>query len=120
LEEEMTHAHLLTIVVTFILFIITLLMQNKGKKIKVMQMVLRASYIFILATGLILFFSVFNLTFLYIVKAIVGIVMIGIYEMIFVWRAKGKPTTGLWIGLFAVCAGLFLLGFMLPMGIKLL
>ena len=116
----MTHLHLTTIVLTFILFIITLLMQNKGKKIKVMQMVLRASYIFILATGLILFFSVFNLTFMYILKAIAGIAMIGIYEMIFVWRAKRRPTTGLWIGLFVVCTGLFLIGFMLPMGIKLL
>jgi hypothetical protein len=116
----MTHLHLTTIVLTFILFIITLLMQNNGKKIKVMQMVLRASYIFIIATGIILFFSVYNLTFMYILKALVGLVLIGLFEMIFVWRAKGKPTTGLWIGLFVVCAGTFLLGFILPMGFKFL
>ncbi|AGK52206.1 YisL family protein [Bacillus sp. 1NLA3E] len=116
----MTHAHLTTIVLTCILFFITILQQSKGKNIKIWQMVLRTSYILIIATGLMLFMSVYNITILYILKAVVGILMIGVFEMIIAWRAKDKSANILWVLFAVVLVMLFVLGFMLPMGIRII
>lgn len=116
----MTHAHLTSIVLSLLLFIIIIILQNQGKKIKVMQMVLRASYILILATGIMLFFSVYNLNLMYIAKAVIGLLMIALFEMVIIWREKGKSTDILWISFSIVFVVLFLIGFMLPMGILLI
>lgn len=115
----MTHAHLTSLVLSLILFIIIVFMQNSGKKIKVMHMVLRASYILVLATGCMLFFSVYSISFSYILKALFGIVMIGLFEMVIVRGGKGKSTSLLWILFVVVLAVLFYLGITLPMGIYL-
>lgn len=86
----MTHAHLTALVLTCILFSITVFLQGQGKNIKFWQMGLRASYVLVLGTGLMLLFSLFNITFIYIVKAIVGFLIIGLFEMVIAWRAKGE------------------------------
>lgn len=113
----MTHAHLTSIVLALLIFIIIVILQSKGKKIKVWQMILRASYILILTTGIMLFFSVYDLNLLYMIKAVVGFLMIGLFEMVIIWREKGKSTDILWIGFSIVLVVLFLLGFMMPMGV---
>lgn len=115
----MTHAHLTSLVLSLLLFIIIVIMQSSGKKIKVMHMVLRASYILVLATGCMLFFSVYILSFSYILKAVLGIVLIGLFEMVIVRGGKGKATGMVWILFVVVFAVLFYLGITLPMGIYL-
>ncbi len=113
----MTHAHLTTLVLTCILFFITIFQQSKGKNIKIWQMVLRISYILVLATGFMLFMVVYKMTFLYILKAVVGMLMIGVFEMVIAWREKGKSTAPLWILFIITLAVLIYLGLKLPMGL---
>jgi uncharacterized membrane protein SirB2 len=116
----MTHAHLTALFLSLVLFIIILVLQRKGKNIKVWHMVLRASYILILITGFILFFAAYSIPFSYYLKALLGIVMIGLYEMVIVRTQKGKAIDVIWIGFSIVCVILFALGFTLPQGFDLL
>ena len=78
----MTHLHLTAIVLTIIFFLITFFMQKAGRNTKVIHMILRIMYIILLVSGGMLFFSVFNITFLYILKAVLGILMIAFFEII--------------------------------------
>ncbi|NYE04255.1 hypothetical protein F4694_000999 [Bacillus niacini] len=56
-------------------------------------MVLRATYILIIVTGGMLFFAAYSIPLSYYLKAILGIVMIGLFEMVIVRKQKGKKTT---------------------------
>lgn len=116
----MIHAHLTSIVLAFVLFINIVIMQNKGTKIKIWHMGLRVSYILILATGVMLFFSVYNMSLLYIAKAVVGIFMIALFEIVVLRKEKGLSTDILWISFSVVFVAIFLIGFILPIGIRLI
>ncbi|MDX5476189.1 MAG: YisL family protein [Bacillaceae bacterium] len=118
----MTHAHITAWAVALILFVVVLLLQNanKAKGVKITQMVLRLFYVLIVVTGAQLLHVVgtyINGT--YIVKSILGILVIGAMEMVLVRRGKGKPTRVPWI-LFAITLVVVIyLGFYLPYGNKL-
>lgn len=115
----MTHAHLTTIVLSLILFLFTLTLQKKGRNIKVLHMILRVIYLLIILTGGMMFFSIYKITFLYVLKAVLGLAMIGLFELILVESRKGKKI----IGFLFLCSIILLvtvyLGLKLPMGFYL-
>jgi hypothetical protein len=116
----MTHAHLTSLVLSLIFLIIITVLQNKGKNIKIWHMVLRATYILVIITGCILFFAAYSIPLSYYLKAILGIVMIGLFEMVIVRKQKGKKTDVIWIAFSIVFVFLFVLGFTLPQGFDLI
>jgi hypothetical protein len=116
----MTHAHLTSLILSLILLIIIVVLQSKGKNIKIWHMVLRASYILVIGTGCMLFFSAYSIPLSYYFKAIIGVVMIGLFEMVIIRKQKGRRTDILWIIFSIVLVILFVLGFTLPQGFDLL
>lgn len=112
----MVHAHMTAWFVTLILFLVILFLQKQGKNTKVLHMVLRVLYIVTLITGCILFFSVYSITFLYVLKAVFGVWMIALFEMILVRGGKGNNTQMLWIQFAFMLVILLYLGFKLPIG----
>jgi uncharacterized membrane protein SirB2 len=112
----MTHAHISTWAVALILFVVAIALQKSGKAkgAKIVSMVLRLFYILIVATGVLLL-SKINIDSAYVIKGLMGIVVIGLMEMISVRTRKAKSTTVLW-GIFAVAlAYVMYLGFSLDM-----
>jgi hypothetical protein len=116
----MTHTHLTSLVLSLVFLIIIAVLQNKGKNIKIWHMILRATYILIILTGGILFFAAYSIPLTYYLKAILGILMIGLFEMVIVRKQKGKKTDVIWIAFSIVLVLLFALGFTLPMGFDLM
>ncbi|TDL75504.1 DUF1516 family protein [Rhodococcus qingshengii] len=116
----MTHAHLTSLVLSLIFLIIITVLQNKGKNIKIWHMVLRATYILVIVTGCILFFAAYSIPLSYYLKAILGIFMIGLFEMVIVRKQKGKKTDLIWVAFSIVFVILFVLGFTLPQGFDLI
>lgn len=116
----LTHMHLTSLVLAFILLIIIVILQSKGKNIIVWHMILRASYIIIIITGCMLFFAAYTIPLSYYFKTLLGIVMIGLFEMAIVRRKKGKSTDLIWILFSLVLVVLFVLGFTLPQGFDLI
>jgi hypothetical protein len=116
----LTHAHLTTLVLSFILFIVIVLRQRQGKNIKPLHMALRGSYLLIIATGVMLVLAAYSIPITYYLKSIVGIVMIGLFEMLIVRKKKGSSTDILWIAFSIVLVILFAMGFTLPQGFNLL
>ncbi|RFB18303.1 DUF1516 family protein [Bacillus sp. HNG] len=115
-----THAHITSWAVAIILFVIAATFLNKAgkeKSQKIVKMILRLFYLFILATGLLLLFGGVEINGEYIGKAILGVLTIGFMEMILARSSKQKPT-GLFWGLFIVVLILTIaLGMKLPLGI---
>ncbi|WP_010283437.1 YisL family protein [Bacillus timonensis] len=116
----MTHAHITSWAVAIILFVIAATILNKAgkeKSQKIVKMVLRLFYLFILVTGFLLLFSGVTIDGEYIGKAILGVLTIGFMEMILARSSKGKSNGLFWI-LFIVVLGLTIgLGMKLPLGI---
>jgi len=113
----MTHAHITTWVVALILFVVAIAFQAKGhEKTKMVHMLLRLFYILIIATGAWILHSMSSFPFLYIVKVIVGLWVIGMMEMILVRTAKGKNTNVLWLQFIVAFVIVLYLGFKLPFG----
>jgi len=113
----MTHAHLTAMAVTLILFIVGVFLQRSGgkeKALKIIQMILRLFYLLIIITGaMMLFQTVFPI--LYILKALLGLVTIGMIEMVLTRSIKGKPTGMFWGILIISLIITIYLGFSLPM-----
>lgn len=116
----MTHIHLTSLVISLILLVIIVILQRQEKNIKIWHMVLRASYILIIVTGCLLFFAAYSIPLSYYFKTILGIVLIGLFEMAIVRKQKGKTTDHIWIFFSIVLVILFVLGFTLPQGFDLL
>lgn len=116
----MTHAHLTSLILSLIFLIIIVVLQSKGKNIKIWHMVLRASYILVIGTGCMLFFSAYSIPLSYYFKTVIGIAMIGLFEMVIIRKRKGKRTDMLWIAFSIFLVVLFVLGFTLPQGFDLL
>ena len=114
---DSTHLHIATWVIAIVLFLVAALASNS----KAIHMVLRLFYILIIITGGALFSKTmsYGMGMEYGIKFLLGILTIGMMEMVLVRKTKDKPTTLFWI-LFAVFlfATLFY-GFKLPMGTKL-
>lgn len=114
---DSTHLHIATWVIGIVLFLVASL----GKNSKAIHMILRVFYILIIISGGALFYQMMGsgMGMDYGIKFLLGVLTIGMMEMVLVRKSKDKPTTIFWI-LFAVFlfATLFY-GFKLPMGTKL-
>jgi hypothetical protein len=115
----LTHLHITVIVLTILLFLVAVLFQKQGRDIKILQMVLRFMYLLVIATGTMLFSAVYDISFLYILKALLGLGMIGLFEMVLAFGGKRKNSPGLWVSFAGVFIGLLYLGLKLPMGFYL-
>lgn len=110
-----THLHITTWVIALILFFIAALGITKSKGV---VMTLRLFYILIIITGGAIVFKYHSG--MYDVKALFGILVIGMMEMILTRQQKGKSTGVFWI-LFAIFLFVTLfMGFKLPMGFNFL
>ncbi|MGH2317249.1 YisL family protein [Planococcus sp. 4-30] len=115
---QTTHLHITTWVVAVILFLVAAFMQRDSKGRKILHMVLRLFYILIIITGLTLFIEWSSSDpMVYGIKFLLGILTIGMMEMVLVRSKKQKPVTMFW-ALFALFlfATMFV-GFMLPIGL---
>jgi len=113
----MTHAHITSWAIAFILFFVVLSLQkNRSPKAKMVAMVLRLFYLFIIATGALLLHMLATLPPLYIVKAVVGIWVIGAMEMVMARTKKGKSTQIAWVQLLVAFLVVLYLGLKLPLG----
>lgn len=114
----MTHAHITTWLLALILFFIAIGLHKAGKSrgLKVVQMILRLFYLLIIATGVGMLFGLGTITSMYWIKAILGVLVIGFFEMVLTFTIKGKPTGAVW-ALFAVAFIVVVyLGLTLPLG----
>lgn len=121
----MTHMHITSWALALILFIIALVMYKKGnqKPAKIIHMILRLMFIFIIITGGILTWDYiqgpFGMPILgeVIFKALAGLWLVAMMEMILTGKAKGKSTTAKWVQFWIALVLVIVLGFFrLPMG----
>ena len=114
-----THFHIFTWVVGVILFLVAAVMAGGSKGQKIVHMTARLFYVLILVSGFILFMKYSSTdAALYGVKFLLGLVTIGLMEMVVVRSNKGKNVTSLWIFFFIFLFATMFLGFKLPMGIN--
>jgi hypothetical protein len=73
------HGHITGWVLALILFVVALFLLKSGKEkgAKIVKMILRVLYVLIFATGLGLLFTVYKIDVWYILKAVVGLWVIG-------------------------------------------
>jgi uncharacterized membrane protein SirB2 len=118
----MTHAHLTSWALALILFLIAIFLHKGGKEkgFKILKMILRVLYLLILGTGLMLLFGEgmlsTDLNLQYILKAVAGIWIIALFEMILGKIGKNQETKTLWIQFIIAFALVLYLGFKLPLG----
>ncbi|WML27844.1 YisL family protein [Neobacillus sp. OS1-33] len=113
----MIHGHITAWLLALILFVVALFLHKGGKEkgAKIIKMILRVLYLIIIATGVGLLFSVYKIDVWYILKAVVGLWVIGLFEMILSRVANNRRTSVFWIQ-FAIAWFLVLyLGGRLPM-----
>jgi hypothetical protein len=116
----MIHGHVTAWVLALILFIVAIFLLKGGKEkgAKIVRMILRVLYLLIIATGVGLIFMLSNIDMLYILKAIVGIWVIGLFEMILSKAAQNRKTSILWVQFVVAFLLVLYLGFdKLPMSI---
>jgi hypothetical protein len=113
----MTHAHLTTIVLTLIFFLITLNLQKKGRSTKVSKMILRVMYLLTILTGGMLFIAFYKMTILYTLKAVLGVAVIGMFEIILAGQGNGRNTAVFWVLFLILFLVTLFLGLKLPAGI---
>ncbi|MFI8686647.1 YisL family protein [Rossellomorea sp. NPDC077527] len=116
---DTTHAHITTWVVAIILFFVAVGLHNAGKNkgMKIVHMILRLFYLLIILTGALLFWKHQGLDpALYGIKGLVGIWVIGMFEMVLVRTNKGKSTNMFWILLVVSLLLVLYLGLRLPLG----
>ena len=113
----MTHAHITTWVIALILFFVAISLHKNGKTrgLKVVQMILRLFYLLIIATGVGMLFSLSTISVLYWIKAILGVLVIGFFEMVLSKTIKGKSTGVLWTLFVVAFVVVVYLGFKLPL-----
>ncbi|MCM3595306.1 YisL family protein [Metabacillus idriensis] len=115
-----THLHITTWVVALILFFVanSLFKSGKEKPFKIVHMTLRLFYLLIIGSGLQLLLSLASISGEYIGKAILGVYVIAMMEIILVRAKKKKPTRIFWIQFVIVLIVVILLGLRLPIGLK--
>ncbi|SFA79273.1 MULTISPECIES: YisL family protein [unclassified Bacillus (in: firmicutes)] len=114
----MTHAHIFSWFVAIILFLVALKLYNgdNAKSVKIVKMVLRLFYVFILVTGLILIMGLAKITLLYILKAALGVWVIAMMEMILSRVSRRQRTSILWVQFSLALLLVLYLGLKLPLG----
>lgn len=116
----MIHGHVTAWALALILFIVAIFLQSNGNKkgATVVQMILRVLYLVIIATGIGLLFMLSKISVLYILKAVVGLWIIGLFEMILGRVANKRRTSVFWIQFIVAWLLVLYLGFVeLPMSI---
>jgi len=113
----MIHGHITAWVLAVILFVVALFLikGGKAKGAKIIQMVLRVLYLLIIASGIMMLTQVYNINLQYILKAVVGFWVIGLFEMILSRTASNRNTKVFWIQFIIAFALVLYLGFSLPM-----
>lgn len=116
----MTHMHITSWVVALILLFVSYSLYSSGsaKGAKITHMILRLFYIIIILTGAELFVRFANWNGEYAGKMLLGIITIGLMEMLLIRKKKEKSTGGLWIGFIIVLVLTVLLGLHLPIGFR--
>ena len=93
-------------------------MANGSKGKKIVHMTARLFYVLIVISGLLLFMKYGSgNAMLYGIKFLLGIVTIGMMEMVLVRSIKGKNVSVLWVLFFVFLFATMFLGFKLPVGI---
>lgn len=115
--NKMIHGHITGWVLALILFVVALFLikGGKAKGAKIVQMILRVLYLVIIATGVMMLTQVFKIDFQYILKAVVGLWVIGLFEMILSRVINNRKTSVFWIQFVIALALVLYLGFSLPM-----
>ncbi|MDQ0198142.1 YisL family protein [Neobacillus ginsengisoli] len=116
----MIHAHVTAWFLALILFVIALFLHKSGKAkgFKIIQMILRVLYLIIIATGIGLLMQVYHIDWKYILKAVGGLWVIGLFEMILSRVAKNRRTSVFWVQFVVAFLLVLYLGFaVLPMSI---
>ena len=117
----MTHMHITTWVLAVILVIIAVAMLKKGnqKGYKITHMILRIDYLLILATGFDLMFRG-NVIGEYYAKAVLGIIVIGLAEMLLTRMNKNVNAKGMGAAFVITVLLTIAFGFYLPQGMDFL
>lgn len=114
-----THFHVFTWVVGIILFLVAAVMANGTKGKKITHMIARLFYVLIVISGALLFFKYSSANAaLYGVKFLLGLLTIGMMEMVLVRGEKGKKTGMFWILFFIFLLATMFIGFYLPVGVS--
>ena len=113
-----THFHIFTWVVGIILFLAAAVLARGSKGKKITHMIARLFYVLILFSGIMLFIEGMNYDegALYGIKLLLGLVTIGLMEMILVRSSKEKSVSTFWIFFFIALFATMFLGFKLPIG----
>ena len=113
-----THFHIFTWVVGIILFLAAAVLARGSKGQKITHMIARLFYVLILFSGIMLFIEGMNYDegALYGIKLLLGLVTIGLMEMILVRSSKEKSVSTFWIFFFIALFATMFLGFKLPIG----
>jgi hypothetical protein len=111
------HGHITAWLLALILFVVALFLHKGGKEkgAKIVKMILRVLYLIIIATGVGLLFSVYKIDVWYILKAVVGLWVIGLFEMILSRVANNRRTSVFWIQFVIAWLLVLYLGGRLPM-----
>jgi phosphatidylserine synthase len=117
----MTHAHITAWLITLILFVIALNLHKSGKVkgFKILHMIIRVFYLLIILTGGMLLFSLYHISLLYILKAVAGLWIISLFELILIKSAKQEKISILWTQFVVAFLIVLYLGLKLPLGIQL-
>lgn len=115
----MLHMHVTSWILGLILLVVALFLYKQGnaKGGKIVHMILRLMYLFILFTGGYLLFDVYIANFSMplgaeaITKGLAGIWLIAAMEMLLVKTTKGKSATGAWIQLILALIIVLVLGY---------
>jgi hypothetical protein len=115
----MTHAHITTWLIALILFIVAIVLHKNEKQrpYKIVVMILRVFYLLIIVTGGMLISNMAVIPGMYWVKTILGLLVIGFFEMVLAQTTKGKSASLAWILLIVAFIGVVYLGFTLPQGV---
>nr|WP_143759407.1 YisL family protein [Sporosarcina newyorkensis] len=112
-----THFHIFTWVVGIILFLVAAVMADGTKGRKITHMIARLFYVLIVISGALLFFEYSSGdAALYGVKFLLGLLTIGMMEMVLVRSEKGKSVGVRWVLFFVFLFATMFLGFKLPVG----
>jgi hypothetical protein len=111
------HGHITAWLLALILFVVAIFLHKSGKEkgAKIVQMILRVLYLAIIATGVGLLFMVYKIDVWYILKAAVGLWIIGLFEMILSRVANNRRTSVFWIQFVIAWLLVLYLGGRLPM-----
>lgn len=115
---QTTHLHITTWVIAVVLFLVAAFMHRDSKGRKIMHMVLRLFYILIIISGLTLFIEWSSSDpMVYGIKFLLGILTIGMMEMVLIRSKKQKPVTMVWAFFVLFLFATMFIGFMLPIGL---